>query len=108
MRSSLNGEPLAHRRCNKNDRLIFTGSGATAGANRLVAMLGLVAPTPEARVAARALPESERPIVFVGPYEHHSNLLPWRDSIADVVQIPEAPCGGPDLERLEVRTGVPN
>ena len=24
-------------------------------------------------------------MVFVGPYEHHSNELPWRESIADVV-----------------------
>eukprot|EP00966_Prymnesium_polylepis_P168480 3895358-Prymnesium_polylepis.1 len=87
-------------RCNKNDRLLFTGNGATAGANRLVAMLGLAAPTPAARDAARALPAAERPVVFVGPYEHHSNLLPWRDSIADVVQIGEAAGGGPDLAQL--------
>ena len=67
-------------RCNdrgKNaDRVLFAGSGATAGANRLVAMLGLLAPTPEARAAAHALPEAQRPVVFVGPYEHHSNRCP--------------------------------
>ena len=34
-------------------------------------------------------PRSERPVVFVGPYEHHSNELPWRESIADVVAIAE-------------------
>ena len=26
-------------------------------------------------------------MVFVGPYEHHSNELPWRETIADVVVI---------------------
>ena len=88
-------------RCGKHDRLLFAGSGATAGANRLVAMLGLVAPTAQVRDAARALPEAERPIVFVGPYEHHSNLLPWRESIADVVIIGEAAGGGVDLAALE-------
>ena len=36
-------------RCGKHDRLLFSGSGATAGANRLVAMLGLVAPSHSAR-----------------------------------------------------------
>ena len=41
-------------RCGKHDRLLFAGSGATAGANRLVAMLGLTAPTRAAFAAARA------------------------------------------------------
>ena len=26
-------------------------------------------------------------MVFVGPYEHHSNLLTWRESLAEVVEI---------------------
>ena len=88
-------------RCGKHDRLMFAGSGATAGANKLVAMLGLSAATPEARAAARALPEAERPLIIVGPYEHHSNLLPWRESTADVVVMPEAAGGGVDLVALE-------
>lgn len=94
-------------RCNdrgKNaDRLLFVGSGATAGANRLVAMLGLVAPTPAARAAASALPVDQRPLVIVGPYEHHSNLLPWRDSVADVVTVSEAEDGGIDQTGLEAQ-----
>ena len=35
------------------------------------------------------IPAAERPVVFIGPYEHHSNELPWRESIADVVEIRE-------------------
>lgn len=27
--------------------------------------------------------------VFIGPYEHHSNMLPWRESGADVVVVQE-------------------
>ena len=88
-------------RCGKHDRLIFAGSGATAGANKLVTMLGLTASTVAARDAARELPEAERPLVLVGPYEHHSNLLPWRDSIADVLSIGESAGGGIDLSALE-------
>jgi selenocysteine lyase/cysteine desulfurase len=34
------------------------------------------------------IPADERPVVFIGPYEHHSNELPWRESIADVEAIP--------------------
>src|SRR6266478_7659981 len=35
-----------------------------------------------------------------GPYEHHSNELPWRESIADVIVIGEDADGRIDLERL--------
>ena len=87
-------------RCSKHDRLLFAGAGATACANRLVAMLGLGAPSAAARAAARRM--SERPLVLVGPYEHHSNLLPWRESVADVVVISEDEReGGADLAELE-------
>jgi tRNA(Ile)-lysidine synthase TilS/MesJ/selenocysteine lyase/cysteine desulfurase len=27
--------------------------------------------------------------VFVGPYEHHSNLVPWRESGCEIVMVPE-------------------
>ena len=40
--------------------------------------------------------------MFVGPFEHHSNELPWRESIADVVTIPEDADGHVDLARLEM------
>jgi selenocysteine lyase/cysteine desulfurase len=40
-------------------------------------------------------------VVFVGPYEHHSNELPWRESAADVVTIQEDADGRVDLEHLE-------
>ena len=36
--------------------------------------------------------------MFIGPYEHHSNELPWRESIADVVEIPEDHDGRIDLD----------
>lgn len=70
------------------DAVIFTGSGATAGLNRLVSLFGVN--------------EAVRPVVFIGPYEHHSNILPWRESKAKVVEIPEAEEGGPDLAALEL------
>ncbi len=39
-------------------------------------------------------------MVFIGPYEHHSNELPWRESICDVVTIDEDEDGRLDLEHL--------
>lgn len=75
---------------------IFAGSGATAGLNRLVELLGV---GEAARKAAAGL--CERPLVLIGPYEHHSNILPWRESGAEVIGIPEVAEGGPDLVVLE-------
>ncbi|MHB9863890.1 aminotransferase class V-fold PLP-dependent enzyme [Streptomyces sp. YIM S03343] len=76
----------------EDDLVIFCGSGATAAVNKLIGILGLRGPQ---------LPEAERPVVFVGPYEHHSNELPWRESVADVVVIDEDPDGHVDLADLE-------
>ena len=39
--------------------------------------------------------------MFVGPFEHHSNELPWRESVADVVRIPQDRNGHVDLVALE-------
>ena len=40
-------------------------------------------------------------MVFIGPYEHHSNELPWRESIADVVTIHEDADGHIDVAQLD-------
>ncbi len=71
--------------------VIFTGSGCTGAIDKLVGILGLRVPSAlEDRYhLTKAIPADERPVVFVGPFEHHSNELPWRESIADVVTIPE-------------------
>ncbi|PZS36209.1 MAG: aminotransferase [Pseudonocardiales bacterium] len=70
--------------------VIFTGSGSTGAIDKLVGILGLRIPSPlEDRHGLSAhIPADQRPVVFVGPYEHHSNELPWRESVADVVVIP--------------------
>jgi selenocysteine lyase/cysteine desulfurase len=77
---------------------IFCGSGATGAVDRLVSMLGLRAGS----VVARNDPAT-RPVVFVGPYEHHSNEVLWRESLADVVVIGEDAAGHIDLSELEQR-----
>ena len=81
---------------------VFCGAGATAAINKIVGILGLAIPEPLQRRynLAQYIPKNERPIVFVGPYEHHSNYLPWLESIADVVEIPPRECGAVDLDVL--------
>ena len=83
--------------------VIFCGSGATGAVDKLIGILGLRLPSAlEDRYAlSRHIPPEERPVVFVGPFEHHSNELPWRESIADVVVIPEDKDGHVDLTALE-------
>ncbi|MFO0551247.1 MAG: aminotransferase class V-fold PLP-dependent enzyme [Polyangiaceae bacterium] len=88
----------------ERDILLFCGSGATAAVNRLIDVLGLRLPRElDERYGLRErIPVDERPVVFIGPYEHHSNELPWRESIADVVVIGEDADGHVDLAQLEV------
>lgn len=73
----------------EDDVVIFTGSGSTGAIDRLLRVLGLEAPA------------AVRPVVFVGPYEHHSNELPWRESAADAVVIREDADGLLDGRHLE-------
>jgi selenocysteine lyase/cysteine desulfurase len=71
--------------------VLFAGSGSTGAIDKLIGVLGLRIPsTLEDRWhLSEHIPRDERPVVFIGPYEHHSNEIPWRESIADVVMIPE-------------------
>ncbi|WP_369212652.1 aminotransferase class V-fold PLP-dependent enzyme [Streptomyces flavofungini] len=78
--------------------VIFCGSGTTGAVDKLIGILGL-----RGTGTGTRRPEAERPVVFVGPYEHHSNELPWRESQADVVVIREDPRGGVDLADLSSR-----
>jgi len=85
------------------DVVVFCGSGATGAINKLIDVMNLRLPK-ELECRYRLLeqiPEKERPVVFIGPYEHHSNELPWRESIADVVVIQEDADGRVCLEHLQ-------
>ena len=83
--------------------VIFCGSGSTAAINRLVGILNLRLPADldAAYDLSSHIPADERPVIFIGPYEHHSNELPWRETIADVVTIHEDEDGHIDLAELE-------
>ena len=83
--------------------VIFAGSGCTGAIDKLIGILGLRIPgtLEDEYHLSEAIPAERRPVVFIGPYEHHSNELPWRESIADVVPIPADADGHIDLDRLE-------
>lgn len=62
-------------RADAGHAVIFAGAGATGAADKLIRALTL-----------QGL--GTQSVVFVGPYEHHSNDLPWRESGAKVVRTP--------------------
>jgi selenocysteine lyase/cysteine desulfurase len=96
IRDAVGADPHEHA-------VLFCGSGSTAAIDRMVHVLGLRVPAAlDDRYGwSRSLSDEERPVVFVGPFEHHSNELPWRESVADVVTIPEDADGHVDLDALE-------
>jgi len=87
----------------EKDVVIFCGSGATGAINKLIEILNIRIPSDlDARFKLSDLiPKNQRPVVFIGPYEHHSNEIPWRESLADVVTIAEDRDGRIDMDLLE-------
>jgi selenocysteine lyase/cysteine desulfurase len=88
---------------NQEHAVIFCGSGSTAAINRMVDILNLRLPADldDRYHFASLIPAAERPVVFIGPFEHHSNELPWRESIADLVVIHEDHDGHIDQRHLK-------
>jgi selenocysteine lyase/cysteine desulfurase len=83
--------------------VLFCGSGSTGAVDKLIGILNLRIPgdLDDRYGLSDAIPPGERPVVFIGPFEHHSNELPWRESIADVVVIHEDADGHVDQDQLE-------
>lgn len=73
--------------------VLFAGTGMTGCVHKLIDCLGIRLPE-QLRHLQRHLAEEARPVVFVGPFEHHSNILSWRETIADVVEVPELEATG--------------
>lgn len=71
----------------ESDAVIFTGSGATGAVHKLINGL-------RERVKGRV-------VVCAGIFEHHSNLLPWRELAQKVEMVPENEFGVLDLVVLE-------
>ncbi len=85
------------------DVVIFCGSGATGAINKMIEILNIRVPADldDRYRLSEMIPREERPVVFIGPYEHHSNEIAWRETIADVVVIAEDEDGHIAEEHLE-------
>src|SRR5208337_2281094 len=67
-------------------------------------ILGIYLP-PAGRDFFQARDQKNRPVVFVGPYEHHSNEVSWRECYAEVVEIELTGDGLLDLDDLREKAG---
>lgn len=87
--------------------VIFAGSGCTGAIDKLIGILGLRIPSAleDAHRLSSHIPRQARPVVFIGPFEHHSNELSWRETVADIVVIPQDGDGHIDLGVLRERLG---
>ncbi len=78
-----------------NDAVLFAGSGSTGAIAKLVNLLTMSTEWRSCMAARKP------PLVLTGPYEHHSNILPWRESGARVIAVRESAEGGVDMNHLE-------
>ncbi|MBE0513973.1 aminotransferase class V-fold PLP-dependent enzyme [Sulfurimonas sp.] len=81
--------------------ILPSGCGATAAIKRFQEILGIyIPPATRKRFKIESCSES-RPLVIVGPYEHHSNEVSYREALCDIVRIGINDKGVVDLEELE-------
>ena len=111
-----------HVNAGDSGKVIPVGTGATGAIQRLLTLLGVYLPPTSQRTLdlltgefSNCLPQAQkevlprleayirahRPIVFVGPYEHHSNEIMWRQGLCEVVEIPLDKNGEIDLDALQ-------
>ena len=86
--------------------LIFTGTGSTGAIWKLIAMLGIHCPVqlqPHLKFDSDKdddQTKQEKVLVLISHCEHHSNELMWRETVADVMPIPNDETGSLDLTFL--------
>ena len=97
-------------------RIIAIGTGASGAIDKLQQILGIACPPATHQLMTRTLDKfigtqqrhefetllsQQQPVVFTGPYEHHSNEISWRQGLATVVTVDLATDGSIDLKHLK-------
>ncbi len=83
----------------ENDVFLPCGTGMTGAINKFQRILGLK--VPEKLSEYTAIPDKERPVVFISHMEHHSNQTSWIETVAKVVVVPSDDNGLFCLENLK-------
>ncbi|QDO95150.1 aminotransferase class V-fold PLP-dependent enzyme [Formosa sediminum] len=73
----------SHVNANENDVLVTANTGMTGVLSVLQRVMGLRFPNAKQKKAEMEV--QDRPVVFISHMEHHSNHVPWLETIADVV-----------------------
>jgi len=85
-----------------SDFVIFPcGSGATGAIKKFQELLGLYIPPATRNRFKFNVDDLEKPLILVGPFEHHSNEISYREALCDIIRIPLDITGNVDLEFLE-------
>jgi len=111
-------ETLIKKALNAEDNcsVISVGTGATGAISKLQEILGVKIHPATKKLALTLVPEIDnlityfnerKPVVFIGPYEHHSNDLMWREALVEVITIQITPEGYFDLEDLKIKVSNP-
>jgi selenocysteine lyase/cysteine desulfurase len=102
--------------------VIAVGAGSTGAIHKLQEILGVAIPPATCKFlddasvdalgaeGAQTLADavaSRQPVVFVGPFEHHSNEVTWREGFCDVVEVELDDGGSLDLSDLERQLSRP-
>jgi len=97
-------------------RIVACGTGATGAIDKLQQIVGVaLAPATRKNIEEvldtaagdidagrfREAMEDQQPVVFIGPYEHHSNEISWRQSVATTIEVQLDATGNIDLAHLE-------
>lgn len=81
------------------------GNGSTGAIKKFQEIMGLYLP-PRTQKRLLLTPDPALfPVVFVGPYEHHSNEVSYRESPCEVVRIPLDSRGLVDMGALRTKLG---
>ena len=89
-------------------KVICCGNGSTGAIHKLQEILGVAIPPATLHFLRNSLGEEAvdaaremQPVVFVGPYEHHSNEVTWREGMVTVVEVELDAEGALDLAHLD-------
>ncbi len=86
---------------NDDFEVIPSGCGSTAAIKRFQELLGLYIPPATKKRLNINVDKSKLPLVIVGPYEHHSNEISYREAMCETARIGLTSEGLVDLEELE-------
>lgn len=90
-------------RTRPDDMVLYVGQGCTSAVNKLIGLLGIRIPDPlQSRYnLLKQIPPEERPVLLRTRMEHHSNDIPWRETIADFEFVPYDKQGRADASAIE-------